>query len=290
MGTRHPPHSARSCELVLRAVGGARGRPGGGVSCLGVGRPELGALPHRTARPRGVWPGPANHWLWVRGVWAWGPVTHPTERTLATWLCALWGRHEGARGGGASCLGVGRPRLGALPRPTARPWRERLGPANHWLWSRGVWAWGPVPNPTAHALASWLCALWGRQEGAPGGCLFPGCVVSGVGRSRTPDHPSLGRASGTHWLLVRGMRVWEPVTNPTARNLASWLCAVFGRHEGARGGGGRLAWVWGVRDGALFGAQLPVLEARGRGLLPTGCACGGFGRGDQSPTPQRALL
>ena len=29
VGTRHPPHSARSCELALRTVGTARGRPGG---------------------------------------------------------------------------------------------------------------------------------------------------------------------------------------------------------------------------------------------------------------------
>ena len=30
VGTYHKPHSARSCELVLRAVGAAQGRPGGG--------------------------------------------------------------------------------------------------------------------------------------------------------------------------------------------------------------------------------------------------------------------
>ena len=29
MGTRHRPHSARSCELALHIVGAARGRPGG---------------------------------------------------------------------------------------------------------------------------------------------------------------------------------------------------------------------------------------------------------------------
>ena len=46
VGTRHQPHSARSCELVLRAVGAARGRPGGAplARVWGVrGR----ALPHR---------------------------------------------------------------------------------------------------------------------------------------------------------------------------------------------------------------------------------------------------
>ena len=32
---------------------------------------------------------------------------------------------------------------------------------------RGVWAWGQVTNPTAGALARWLCTLWERREGAP---------------------------------------------------------------------------------------------------------------------------
>ena len=83
-------------------------------------------------------------------------------------------------------------------------------------------AWGPVTNPTARALASWLCALWGRHEGARGGHLFPGCGASGVGRSPTPDHSSA--------------------------------------------------------------------RACGQGPLPAGCGCGGCGRGDPSPTPQPALL
>ena len=100
VGTRHQPHSARSCELPLRVVGAARGRPGGGTSCLDVQRTGLGALPRPTARPWGVRPGPATHWLWVRGVLARGPVTNPTARASASWLCALWGRHEGIRGGG----------------------------------------------------------------------------------------------------------------------------------------------------------------------------------------------
>ena len=170
MGTRHRPHSARSCELVLRAVGAARGRSGGVTSCRGVGRPGLGALRRPTAGLRGVRPGPATHWLWMRGVWAWGPVTNPTARAPASWLCALWVRHEGPRGegGGAVCQGVARPGLGALPRPTARPWGVRPGPATHLLCVRGPWAWGPVTNPTASAFASWLCALWGGTR-APGG-------------------------------------------------------------------------------------------------------------------------
>ena len=93
----------------------------------------------------------------------------------------------------------------------------------------------------------------------------------------------------THWLLVRRVRAWGPVTNPTARTLTSWPCALWGRHEGARGG--RL-----LPGCGAFGAgrsptpDHPSFRACGRGPLPTGCGCGGCGRGDLSPTPQRALL
>ena len=59
--------TARSFELALRAVGAARGRPGGGASCLGVGRRVSGAVPPPTARPLGGLPGPTTHWLWMRG-------------------------------------------------------------------------------------------------------------------------------------------------------------------------------------------------------------------------------
>ena len=96
------------------------------------------------------------------------------------------------------------------------------GPTTHWLWVRGVRAWGPVTNLTARTLASWFCAFWGRHEGALGGRLLPGCAASGVGCSPAPDHSSS--------------------------------------------------------------------RACGRGPLPTGCGCGGCGRGDPSPTPPRALL
>ena len=51
-----------------------------------------------------------------------------------------------------------------------------------------------------------------------------------------------------------------------------------------------LAWLWGVQGWALSHTQQPILGACGRGSLPTGCGCGGCGRGDQLPTPQRALL
>ena len=93
---------------------------------------------------------------------AWGAVTNPTARALASWLCALWGRHEGPLGGGASCLGVGRPVSGALPPPTARPLGGLPGPTTHWLWVRGGAGGGTRHKP--HSVC--FCELALRAVGA----------------------------------------------------------------------------------------------------------------------------
>ena len=91
-GTTHQPHSARSCKLALRAVGAARGCPGGGAPLAWV----WGVWGRALSRPRplvlsGVRPGSTTHWLWVRGLRAWGPVTNPTARAFGSRLCALRG-------------------------------------------------------------------------------------------------------------------------------------------------------------------------------------------------------
>ena len=357
VGARHRPHSARSCELALRAVRAARGRPGGGASCLGVGRPGSGALPLPTARPLGGLPGPTTHSLWVRGGAGVGTQNQPNSAHS----CVLSGWHEGARGGrllpgsepsgvrrsptpdcppsgraagavyppavgaggcgrgdpsptpqrallragcarcggatrapggGASCLGVGvRGRALSHPRLPAL-WAGCRGPLPTGYGCGGVGAWGPVTNPTARALASWLCALCRRHEGARGGRLLPGCGASGVGRSPTPDCPPSGRAAGAHYALAAGaggVRAWGPVTNPTARALASWLCALWGRHEGARGG--RLLLGCGASGvGRSPTPDCPPSERAAGAHYPLAVGAGGCGRGDPSPTPQRALL
>ena len=132
VGTRHQPHSARSCELALRAVGVAGGRQGGvlpawvwGVRGRALSHPRLPAL---WAGCRGPLPTGCG----CGGVRAWGPVTNPTARALA---CC--GGSMRVPGGGASCLGVGRPGSGALPPPTACPLGGLPGPTTHWLWVRG---------------------------------------------------------------------------------------------------------------------------------------------------------
>ena len=132
VGTCHQPHSARSCELALRAVGAARGRPERGASGLGVGHPDQ-ALSH--PQLPALWAGcrgPLPTGCGCGGVRVWGPVTNPTARALA---CSGGGMR--VPGGGASCLAVGRPGSGAQPPPTARPLGRLPGPTTHWLWVRG---------------------------------------------------------------------------------------------------------------------------------------------------------
>ena len=226
VGTRHQPHRARSCELALRAglarCRGGTSAPGGGASCLGAGRPGWGALPPPTTRPFGRAAG--AHYPLAVGAGGAGMGTRHQPHSARSWELALpaVGAASGCPGGAppAWVWGVRRRAL-SHPRPLVRS-GVRPGPTTHWLWVRGVRAWGPTTNPTARALASWLCALWGRHEGAQGGRLLPGCGASGVGCSPTPD--------------------------------------------------------------------LSSVRACGRGPLPTGCGCGGCGHGDPSPTPQCALL
>ena len=94
-------------------------------------------------------------------------------------------------GGGASCLGVGRPGTGALPPPTSRPFRRAAGAHCQLVVGAGGAGVGTRHQP--HSTRS--CVLWGRHEGARGGRLLPGCGASGVGRSPDPDHSSF-RACG----------------------------------------------------------------------------------------------
>ena len=191
-------------RALLRAgfarCGGGMRVPGGGASCLGVGRPGPGALPPPTARPLGGLPGPTTHWLWVRG----GAGVGTRHQPHSARSCVLCGRHERARGGaplawlwGVRSRALSHPRLPAL-------WAGCRGPLPTGCGCGWVRARGPVTNPTPRALASWLCALWGRHEGAPGGRLLPGCWASGVGHSPTPDCPPSGRAAGAHYPLAVG--------------------------------------------------------------------------------------
>ena len=291
VGTRHQPHSARSCELALHAVGAARGRPGGappawvwGVRGRALSHPRLPTL----------WAGcqgPLPTGCGCGGVRAWGPVTNPTARALASWLCALRGRHEGARGGrllpGCGASGVGRS-----PTPTARPLGGLPGTTTHPLWVRGGAGVGTRHQP--HSARSCKLALRavGAARGRPGGA--PPAWVWGF-RGRALSNPRLPALwAGCRGPLPTGcgcggVRGWGPVTNSTVRALASRLCALWGRHEDARGG--RL--LPGRGASGVGRSPNPNCPPSGRAAgahYPLAVGARGCGRGDPSPIPQRALL
>ena len=267
-------------RTLLRAgfarCGGSTRAPGGGASCLGVGRPGSGALPLPTARPLGGLPGPTTHWLWVRGGAGVGTRHQPhSARSCELALRAVGAAWRCPRGAplawvwGVRGRALSHPRLPAL-------WAGCRGPLPTGCGYGGVQAWGPVTNPTARALASWLCTLWGRHKGDRVGRLLPGCGASGVGRSPTPDCPPSGRAAGAHYPLAvgaGGCGRWDPSATPQR----ALLRAGFARCGGDMRvpGGAHLAWVWGVRGRALPHPRLPALWAGARGPLPTGCGCGG---------------
>ena len=275
--------TARSCVLWKRHEGAWGGRllPGRGAS--GVGRSPTPDCP-----PSGRAAG--DHYplaVGAGGLRAWGPVTNPTARALASWLCALWGRHEGAREGrllpGCGASGVGRS-----PTPDRPPFWRAAGA--HYLLAVGAGGAGVGTRHQPHSARS--CVLPGRHEGARGGALLPGCGGSGVGRSPTPGCTPSGRAAGAHYPLAvgaGGLQAWGPVTNPTARALASWLCALWGRHEGAREG--RL--LPGCGASGVGRSPSPDCPPSGRAAgahYPLAAGAGGCGCGDPSPTPQPPLL
>ena len=250
-------------RALLRAVGAARGCPGGappacvwGVWGRALSHPRLPALwaGCRVPLPTGCGCG---------GVRAWGPVTNPTARTLACFgggtrvpggalLAWLWG----VRGRALS-----QPRLPAL-------WAACRGPLPTGCGCWGVLVWGPVTNPTAR----WLCALWGRHEAARGGRLLPGCGASGVWRSPIPDCPPSGRAAGARYPLAVGAGgCGRGDPSPTPQRA---LLRAVGAARGCPGGAPP-ACVWGVWGRALSHPRLPALRAGCRVPLPTGCGRGG---------------
>ena len=215
---------------------------------------------------------------------AWGPVTNPTAHALASWLCALQGRHEGTRGGG-SCLGVGRPWWGALSRPNTRPWGVQPGLATHWLQVRRVWSWKPVINPTERSCVLVLCAV-GAARGRPGGGR------PGWGALPRPTTRPWGVRPGpaTSVAVATGGVGVTTLHQPHSARSCEFAFRSVGAARGRMGRAAPLAVVWGVRRLELSHARPPVFWASCRGPLPTCCGCGGgrrswvsIGFGDMPP-------
>ena len=188
----------------LACCGGGMRVPGGGASCLDVERPGSGASPPLTARPLGGHPGPTTHWLWVRGGAGVGTCHQPHSSRSCELAVRAVGAGRGCPGGGASCLGVGRPGSSALPPPTARPLGGLPGPTTHWLWVRGGAGVGTYHQPHSARSCELALRAVGVHEDARGGRLLPGCGASGVGRSPTPDCPPSGQAAGANYQLAVG--------------------------------------------------------------------------------------
>ena len=287
-GDRSPTPQRALLRAGFARCGGGRRAPGGGASCLELGRPGSGALPPPTACPLGGLPGPTTHWLWVRG----GAGVGTRHQPHSARSCVLWGRHGGALGGAPLALGVARPGSGALSPPTARPLGGLLGPTTHWLWVRGCAGVGTRHQPHSARSCELPLPAVGAAWGCPGG--GPVAWVWGV-RGRALSHPRLlALWAGCRGQLPTGcgcggVSAWGPVTNPTARALASWLCALLGRHEGAQGG--RL--LLGCGASGVGRSPDPDCPPSGRAAgarYPLAVGAGGCRRGDPSPTPQRALL
>ena len=132
-GRAPPSGHAWSCVPALRAVGAAQA-PGGGVPLAWVWGTGDWALSN--ARPpvlgacgRGLLP---THCA-CGGCGAGDPSPTPQRALLRAGFARCGGGRRVPRVEGVSYLGVGCPRLGALPRPTARPRGVRPGPTTHWL-------------------------------------------------------------------------------------------------------------------------------------------------------------
>ena len=195
---------------VARCGGGGRASPGGGcLPPLCEGRLRSGAVPPPTARLLGGLLGSATHVLWARVCGCGGP-------TLSLWPACPVGAACGGGGGGLSpggwpaTVARGPPRVRRCPSP-GRPSSGAGGRGSATRVSRvqSVRAWGPSTGPTACALASRRCSLWGWPKGVPGGGAFHHCE----GRLRSGAVPlptarplggPLGSATHVLWAWVCG--------------------------------------------------------------------------------------
>ena len=271
MGTRHQPHSARSCVLSGRHEGAQGGRLLPWCAASGVGRsPDPDCPP--SGRPAG-----AHHPLAVgAGACERGDPSPTPKRALASWLCALLRRHEGARGGrllpGGGASGVGRsttPDCQLSGRAAGAHYQLAVG-------AGGCGRGDPSPAPQRALLQASFAHCGGGMRVPGGGASCLGVGRPGSGALPPPTARPLGGLPGptTHCLSVRGGAGVGTRHQPhSARSCELALRAV--RAARGRPGGAPPAWVWNVWGRALSHPRLPALWAGCRGPLPTGCGCGG---------------
>ena len=179
--------------------------------------------------------GSAAHMLWVR-------VCRRGDRAVAPWLAypALhgvpWGWGEAAWGGASSRCCDGYLELGAHSLPAARPWGRQPRPIAYDSWAREVRLWQPGSNPTAHAVASCRCALWGWHEDNAVG--MPRAFLRGVWSwELTMAATTLGQAVGVRCPRAVGaiVQTWEPGIHALAC-MSCWALHATGAVGGCPGG------------------------------------------------------
>ena len=231
----------------------------------------------------------------VRSVRVWGPSTSPTACALAGPALLAVGVAEGRpRGEGLPPL-WGAPGVRRCPSP-GRPssGAGSQGSASRVSRVRSVRAWGPSTGPTACALASLRCSLWGWRKGVPGG--VPSTIVRGAWCQALslPRSPVLW--SGQPGFRVPcvpgavGAGVGTQHRLHSVRPCGAGVARCGGGGRGVPGGrafhhcGGRLV------SGAVPPPVARLLEQAARVPRPVCPGCGRCGPGDPAPAPQRAPL
>ena len=213
VGTRHQSHSARSCELALRAVGAARGRPGGGRLLPGCGASGVGRSPD---------PDHSSFWACGRDPLSTGcgcggcgreaPSPTPQRALLRAGLAHCGGGMR-VPWGGRLLPGCGTSGEGHSPIPDLLSFRAcGRGPLPTGCGCRVCGRGDPLPTPQHALLRAGVARCGGGMRAPGGGRLLPGCGASGAGRSPNPDLSSL-RAHGRGPLPTGrgcGVRAWGP--------------------------------------------------------------------------------
>ena len=154
VGTQHRPHRAGAAGVV-------GGRTWGGASRRCEGRPHTGL------RGLGTCPWGSPTTCCGRGCASVGARHCPFGVCVLPGVARRGGGGRWPRGGGITHCCEGCLVSRAFSLPAAHPEGRQQGAVARMTLLGVVWAGGPRTGPTACALASRRCAVWGWREGVP---------------------------------------------------------------------------------------------------------------------------